>query len=416
MLLNRPLQGSPVETRVDPVPEKENVSNAHRPRQHGSGASGAKTGQILSGGVRRLILPLVAIASVAALVLYASEQWTVWLGSADVQRTDNATVRAEMTRLSARVTGNVRTVHVEDFQRVKAGDLLVEIDPADYAAQVAQAEANVAASQATLDNLENQKALQRATISHAEAQSLSAEAREVLARQEKERQQSLISTGIAGTRQKLEQAVADHEAALANQKASNALVEVQRRQLALLAGQESQLRASRQAAEAVLAAAQLRLGYTRIVAPFDGVVGERQVQPGDYVNVGSSLITVLPLPDVHVTANYKETQLTRVRAGQPVEVTVDSFPGDVLRGHVARVSPASGSTFALLPPDNATGNFTKVVQRIPVRIEFEPEQPLIERLRPGMSVVTSIHVDQDGRATSRNGTRTLSLQDGDDAR
>jgi membrane fusion protein (multidrug efflux system) len=321
-----------------------------------------------------------------------------------------------MTRLSAHVTGNVRTVHVEDFQRVKAGDLLVEIDPADYAAQGAQAEANVAASQATLDNLENQKALQRATISHAEAQSLSAEAREVLARQEKERQQSLISTGIAGTRQKLEQAVADHEAALANQKASNALVEVQRRQLAVLAGQESQLRASRQAAEAVLAAAQLRLGYTRIVAPFDGVVGERQVQPGDYVNVGSSLITVLPLPDVHVTANYKETQLTRVRVGQPVEVTVDSFPGDVLRGHVARVSPASGSTFALLPPDNATGNFTKVVQRIPVRIEFEPEQPLIERLHPGMSVVTSIHVDQDGRATSRNGTRTLSLQDGDDAR
>src|SRR4051794_36699957 len=144
MLLNRPLQGSPVETRLASVPEKENASNAHPPRQHGSGASGAKTGQILFDGVRRLILPLVAIASVAALVLYASEQWTVWLGSADVQRTDNATVRAEMTRLSARVTGNVRTVHVEDFQRVKAGDLLVEIDPADYAAQVAQAEANVA--------------------------------------------------------------------------------------------------------------------------------------------------------------------------------------------------------------------------------------------------------------------------------
>jgi len=147
-------------------------------------------------------------------------------------------------------------------------------------------------------------------------------------------------------------------------------------------------------AKAALAAARLKLGYTRIVAPFDGVVGEREVQPNDYVNIGSNLINVVPLPDVYVVANYKETQLTRVRPGQPVEVTVDSFPNQRLHGRVERISPASGSQFALLPPDNATGNFTKVVQRVPVRIALDKGQPLLERLLPGMSVVSHIDTDE----------------------
>jgi len=133
------------------------------------------------------------------------------------------------------------------------------------------------------------------------------------------------------------------------------------------------------------------VAYTKIVAPFDGVTGERQVQPGDYVNIGTNLINVVPLPNVYVIANYKETQLTNVRPGQPVEVTVDTFSGERLRGVVERIAPASGSQFALLPPDNATGNFTKVVQRIPVRIQFEKNQPLLDRLLPGMSVVTRIN-------------------------
>jgi len=146
-----------------------------------------------------------------------------------------------------------------------------------------------------------------------------------------------------------------------------------------------------EAAKATLAAAKLRLGYTKIVAPFDGVTGERQVQPGDYVNIGSNLINVVPLPNVYVMANYKETQLTRVRPGQPVEITIDSFPNEKLRGRVERIAPASGSQFALLPPDNATGNFTKVVQRVSVRIQLDKNQPLLERLLPGMSVVTNIN-------------------------
>ena len=150
------------------------------------------------------------------------------------------------------------------------------------------------------------------------------------------------------------------------------------------------------AAKATLVAARLKLGYTKIVAPFGGVTGERQVQPGDYVNIGTNLINVVPLPNVYVIANYKETQLTRVKPGQPVEVTVDSFPDQTLRGRVERISPASGSQFALLPPDNATGNFTKVVQRVPVRIQLDDNQPLLDRLLPGMSVVANINTVEAG--------------------
>jgi membrane fusion protein (multidrug efflux system) len=283
-------------------------------------------------------------------------------------------------------------VAATDFQRVKAGDLLVQIDPADYEAQVAQAEAGVAGAQAALDNLDNQVELQYATIAQAEAQRVSAEAQEVEARQEQERQQSLSQTE-AGTRQKLEQAIAAYARAQADVRASRAVIAAQRHQMEVLAGTKKQRAADLLGAKAALAAARLKLGYTKIVAPFDGVVGEREVQPGDYVNIGSNLINVVPLPDVYVIANYKETQLTRVRPDQPAEVTVDSFPNARLHGRVERIAPASGSQFALLPPDNATGNFTKVVQRVPVRIVLDKGQPLLERLLPGMSVVTHIHTE-----------------------
>ena len=164
----------------------------------------------------------------------------------------------------------------------------------------------------------------------------------------------------------------------------------------MLSGTKKQRGADLDAAKATLAAAKLKLGYTRIVAPFDGVTGERQVQPGDYVNIGTNLINVVPLPNVYVIANYKETQLTHVKPGQPVDVTVDSFPGEQLHGRVERIAPASGSQFALLPPDNATGNFTKVVQRIPVRIQLDKGQPSLDRLLAGMSVVARIHTDEVG--------------------
>jgi membrane fusion protein (multidrug efflux system) len=341
----------------------------------------------------RLALPVFAVVAALAFIALATLRWDEWVGSAAIQTTNDAYVRAETTRLSSRVAGEVLTVAANDFQRVKAGDLLIQIDPADYEAQVAQAEAGVAGAQAALDNLANQVELQYATIAQGEAARVSAQAREVEARQEQERQDTLSKTE-AGTRQKLEQAVADYARAQADVRASQAVIAAERHQLEVLSGTRKQRAADLEGAKATLAAAKLRLGYTRIVAPFDGVTSERQVQPGDYVNIGSNLINVVPLPNVYVIANYKETQLTRVKPGQPVEITVDSFSNERLRGRVERIAPASGSQFALLPPDNATGNFTKVVQRIPVRILFDKGQPLLERLLPGMSVETRIHTGE----------------------
>lgn len=168
------------------------------------------------------------------------------------------------------------------------------------------------------------------------------------------------------------------------------MIAAQQHQLEVLQGTKKQRAADLDATKATLASAKLKLGYTKITAPFDGVVGERQVQQGDYVNIGTNLINVVPLPKVYVIANYKETQLTHVAPGQPVEITVDSFPREKLRGKVERIAPATGAQVALLPPDNATGNFTKVVQRIPVRIRLDDNQPLLARLVPGMSVVARI--------------------------
>jgi membrane fusion protein (multidrug efflux system) len=343
----------------------------------------------------RLVIPLFAVLTAIGFIALATVRWDEWTGSAAIQTTNDAYVRADLTRLSSRVAGEVLTVAVDDFQRVKVGDLLIQIDPADYEAQVAQAEAGVTGAQAALDNLANQVELQYATIAQAEAQQVSAAAQEVEARQEQERQQSLTQTE-AGTRQKLEQAIAAYARAGADVRASRAFIAAQKHQLEVLSGTKKQRAADLEGAKATLTAAKLKLGYTKIVAPFNGVTGERQVQAGDYVNIGTNLINVVPLPNVYVIANYKETQLTRVKPGQPVDLTVDSFAQEKLHGRVERISPASGSQFALLPPDNATGNFTKVVQRIPVRIALDPDQPLLQRLLPGMSVVANIHTEDTG--------------------
>jgi membrane fusion protein, multidrug efflux system len=341
---------------------------------------------------RRLAIPVVAIALATGFVALATLRWDSWMARLSLQTTNDAYVRAEMTRLSSRVAGAIKSVNVVDFQRVKAGDLLIQIDSADYDAQASQAEGAVMSARAALDNLANQVELQNATIAQAEAQRVSLQALELAAQQEEERQKTLSQTS-SGTRQKLEQAVAAYAKAQADVNASTALVSAQRHQLEVLAGTRQQRAGDLLGAKASLEAARLRLGYTTIVAPFDGVVSERQVQPGDYVTIGSSLINVVPLPKVYVMANYKETQLTRVRPGQDVDIVVDTFGDLTLHGRVERISPASGSQFALLPPDNATGNFTKVVQRVPVRIELDAGQPLLARLLPGMSATTRIHVE-----------------------
>jgi len=349
--------------------------------------------------LRRLAIPAACVIAAITFVTIATTHWNAWVGSMRVQSTNDAYVKADLTQLSARVSGEVLAVAVSDFQRVKAGDLLVQIDPADYQALVDQAQASVEAAQATLENLNNQVELQYATIAQSEALLTSAQAVEVEAQEEFDRQQALIQSP-AGIRQKLEQATAALGKAQADVRANRAAIAAQKHQIEVLNGTKKQRAADVLAAKAALQSANLKLGYTRIVSPFDGVVGARQVQPGDYVNIGSNLFNVVPLPNVYVIANYKEVQLTRVEPGQPVEVTVDTFPGQVLRGHVERIAPASGSQFALLPPDNATGNFTKVVQRIPLRIAFEKGQPLLDRLLPGMSAETRI--DTEGAVAPTN--------------
>jgi membrane fusion protein (multidrug efflux system) len=355
----------------------------------------AATPASAQSALTRLTIPVFAVVVAMGFVVFATLKWDTWVGSAVIQTTNDAYIRADLTKLSSRVAGQILRVAVSDFQRVKAGDLIAEIDPADYQAQVDQAEAGVASGLAALDNFANQIELQYATIAQGEAQLASASAQEVEASKEQERQQLLAQTED-GTRQRLEQATAFYAKAQADVRAGRAVIAAQRHEIDVLQGTKKQRAADLEAAKAVLAAARLRLGYTRVLAPFDGVVSEWLAQAGDYVNVGTNLINIVPLPNVYAIANYKETQLTRVRPGQPVDVRVDSFPNETLHGHVERISPASGSQFALLPPDNATGNFTKVVQRIPVRIALDKDQSLLDRLLPGMSIETRIHTDDAG--------------------
>jgi len=344
--------------------------------------------------LRGLIAPLTALLLVLGFVGLVTVNWGRWVGLAATQTTDDAQIRAQTSRLASRITGTVRTVVVQDFQRVRAGDLLIEIDPTDYRIAADQAQAGVAAAEAALANLGNQLALQRITIKQAEAQRDAAAGKELQTRQENDRQQSLVQTGST-SRQIVEQAISAHVTAESNLRAAETAIEAQQLQLTVLGVMQQQRTADLAAARSALDAAQVRLGYTRVVAPFDGTVGERQIQAGNYVGIGTSLISLLPQSTVHVIANYKETQLPRVVPGQPVEIAVDALPGIAFKGRVERLSPASGSQFALLPPDNASGNFTKVVQRIPVRISLDENQPSLDRLRAGMSVVTRIHTDAD---------------------
>jgi membrane fusion protein (multidrug efflux system) len=283
-------------------------------------------------------------------------------------------------------------VLVDDFQRVKQGELLVEIEDDDYRARVAQAEADLLGAQAAIENLKAQKAAQHAQVAEAEGAIAATQADVERTRLEAARQRTLLATTF-GTRQKVEQADAEAQRFAATLARSQAAFDAQRRQLAVLDTQESQLRAETKAKQAMLDLAKINLGYTRIVAPVDGMVSERGVRDGQYVHSGTQVITVVPLDNVWVVGNYKETQLTHVAIGQHAEIRVDTFPGVVVNATVDSIAPASGAQFSLLPPDNATGNFTKVVQRIPVKLRIAPDNALAGRLRPGMSVVTTILTD-----------------------
>jgi len=333
----------------------------------------------------------VLVAAAIIVVLFAT-QWDRWVGLAVRQVTDDAYVRGDITPLSAKVEGYVRRVAVDDFERVKEGDLLVEIEDDDYRARAAQAEADLLGAKAAIENLKARKAAQHAQVAEAEDAIKATQADVERTRLEAARQRTLLATTF-GTRQRVEQADAEAERFAATLARNQAQLEAQRRQLAVLDTQEAQLRADAKAKQAALDLAKINLGYTRILAPVSGMVSERDVRDGQYVHAGSQVISVVPLDNVWVVGNYKETQLTHVAIGQRAEIRVDTFPGVVITAIVDSIAPASGAQFSLLPPDNATGNFTKVVQRIPVKLRIAPDNPLSGKLRPGMSVIATILTD-----------------------
>ena len=338
------------------------------------------------------MLWLLVLGAAGVIVVLFATQWDRWVGLSIRQTTDDAYVRGDITPLSAKVEGYVRRVPVDDFQRVKKGDLLVEIEDSDYRAKVAQAEADLLGAQAAIDNIKARKEEQHAQVAEAESAITATQADVLRTQQEADRQRALLATTF-GTQQKVEQAVADQRRFAATLARNQAQLDAQRRQLAVLDTQELQLRADAKAKQAALDLAKINLGYTRIVAPVDGMVSERGVREGQYAHAGTQVISVVPLDNVWVVANYKETQLTHVAIGQRAEIRIDTFPGIVIHGVVDSIAPASGAQFSLLPPDNATGNFTKVVQRIPVKLRLDRDNPLAGHLLPGMSVEATILTD-----------------------
>ncbi|MBX7220051.1 MAG: efflux RND transporter periplasmic adaptor subunit [Blastocatellia bacterium] len=427
--------------QVEPKAPKETATPNPAPAPEATRGQPASVGQFV---------PLVILLLAGAILFLIATNWNSWVGRPGNQKTDDAYLRADITPLSTRVSGTVVKVAVEDYQKVKAGDLLVQLKDDDYQAQLEQAEAGVGAARAALESNASQKALQetriaqsqagieaakadiakaeagieavKADISNAQAGAEATKADVVRTQLEKKRQAALVESASA-TSQKLEQVTADEErfraiwdsrkAELAKTQALLALRgaelrqahaglaareadhQAQHKQRLLLNNTEQQLRADLLAKESAVKIVRTNLEYTRIVAPNDGIVGERKVRVGQLVSPGTQVISLVE-SKMWVQANYKETQLTNVSQGDSAQITVDSFPGLKLRGRVAEIAPASGSQFALLPPDNASGNFTKIVQRIPVKIELDPDQRLAGRLRPGMSVI--VEINASGRA------------------
>jgi membrane fusion protein (multidrug efflux system) len=338
-------------------------------------------------------------ASIAGIVITGLVLVIAGLGLARLTRhdasTENAYVRADVTPIAAKIAGYIVQVGVRDNQPVKAGDLLFRIDDADFQARVDQARAAVEARRAAIGNLDRRLALQRATIQQAEAALRGALAESARTTRDLGRTAQLTTAGWV-SQARNDQVLSDSQQAGAKVEEAQANLAAATRQIEVIESQRPQLVADVHAAEAALRLAQIDLDSTTVRAPVDGWVGERQARPGQYVRPGSLLIAVVSR-DVWVVANFKETQLARMAAGTRVSVMADGAPGMSFRGAVESLSPASGAQFALLPPDNATGNFTKIVQRIPVRITLAPGQAGVTRLRPGMSA--TVHVD-GGRSAS----------------
>ena len=344
---------------------------------------------------KRKTLIIGSVLAVAVLAALAGP----WLTASDQQqRTNDAYVTADFTVVAPKVAGFIKDVRVEDNQQVSAGQLLATLDDRDYQAALDAAQAQLLVAQA--QRLDARATLERqaALIAQAEAAVKAAQAEAAFADHEVTRHSRLAEQG-AGTVQNAQQARSRGEQARAQLANAQAARVAARKQVDILSAQVASADGQFKRAEAEVEKAQLDLSYTRITAPVDGMVGERALRVGAYVTPGARLLSVVPLAKAYVVGNFQETQLTHVQPGQAVTVSVDTFAGETLHGHVESIAPATGVTFAAVKPDNATGNFTKVVQRIPVKIVLDDGQPLLPRLRVGMSVEATIDTHGDTQAT-----------------
>ncbi|RDJ08756.1 HlyD family secretion protein [Rhizobium grahamii] len=336
---------------------------------------------------RSLLLGAAALAIVAAGAYYGHDYWTV--GRFHVS-TDDAYVKADNSAIAPKVSGYLAEVLVRDNEPVRVGQPLARIDDRDFRTALDQAKADVAAATATLSAKQAALEIQQSTIGAARATVEVDKANETFAEQNNKRYSSLATSGYAPV-QTAQQAASQIAATQATIVRDTAALDAAVKQVDLLNAELAQAKAALARSQAIEHQAELNLSYATIVAPVDGTVGNRTLRVGQYVQAGTQLMSVVPVSMAYIIANYKETQLTDVHAGQPVEIEVDTFPGRTYRGHVDSIAPASGQEFALLPPDNATGNFTKVVQRIPVKIVLDGNDTASGDLRPGMSVQPSIN-------------------------
>lgn len=358
----------------------------------------AGVGGVLKANRKRILMGVAALA-VVGLGWWATNYVTT---GRYLVSTDDAYVRADATTLAAKVAGYVAQVAVDDNAYVRAGDVIARIDNGDYRLAVDAARDKVATQEATVARYGRQIEAQQAMVKQAQAQLTSAQAQARRAQLELERQQKLAGNAFA-SQQTLEQAQANRDQADASVSGGSAAVAAALANVDVLKAQQLEAARTLDELKTAQAKAERDLSFTEIRAPIDGVIGNRAVKVGDFMQTGQRFASLVPLDDVYIDANFKETQLTRLRPGQPVEVSVDALPEHDIEGRVASMSPASGSVFSLLPPDNATGNFTKIVQRIPVRIKVPAEVANRKLLRPGMSVVVKVNTKSADRTSVADG-------------
>ena len=306
-----------------------------------------------------------------------------------MESTDDAYVGGDITVIAPKVSGFIARVAVADNQTVHAGDILVKLDDRDYIAARARAVAAVAAQQAAIANLVATRHLQEAVIAQAQAGIASADAEIERSREDQARYRHLQQSAAVSL-QESQKADADYKNAIASGARSRAALAAAQRQLDVIDSQSQQAQAALAQANADRDVAELNLSYTELRAPLDGTVGNRSARPGSYATIGAQLMSLVPARGLWVDANFKESQLARMRAGQPVLVQADVLPGQVFHGRVASLAPATGAVFSVLPAENATGNFTKIVQRVPVRVVLDEDAAALGQLRPGLSVVAKV--------------------------